>query len=330
MQVCVGGVRDSNTFRTKREADAWAAARETEMRANAKKMPGERHTLADALNRYAEEVSDTKRGARWEKIRINRFMGDVGMPLDVLMADLLPTDFSRWRDERLKTIKPNSLIREVAILSACMEHARIEWRWIDKNPIADLKKPSPSRHREVVISPQQVRLMIEAMGYTPNAPIREYRQAIAVCFLVALRTGMRAGELCGLTWDRVKADYCILPITKTTPRNVSLSDKALRLIDKMRGFDERLVFGIPSSTLDAMFRKYRSRAGLTGFTFHDSRHTAATMLARSLDVLDLCKMFGWSNPKQAMIYYNPTASDIAARLNAKRPSAKPRRSHLSE
>lgn len=34
------------------------------------------------------------------------------------------------------------------------------------------------------------------------------------------------------------------------------------------------------------------------------------MLARKLDVLDLCKMFGWANPKQAMVYYNPTASQI--------------------
>jgi len=34
-QVYVKGERDSKTFRTKREADAWGAARETEMRAQA-------------------------------------------------------------------------------------------------------------------------------------------------------------------------------------------------------------------------------------------------------------------------------------------------------
>jgi hypothetical protein len=31
-------------------------------------------------------------------------------------------------------------------------------------------------------------------------------------------------------------------------------------------------------------------------------------------VLDLCKMFGWTNPKMAMVYYNPTAAQIAGRL----------------
>jgi integrase len=86
------------------------------------------------------------------------------------------------------------------------------------------------------------------------------------------------------------------------------------LIERMRGWDERLVFGIKPASLDAMFRKYRDRAGLEGFTWHDSRHTAATRLSRKVDVLTLCKIFGWSNTKQALTYFNPSASDIAKRL----------------
>ena len=77
-----------------------------------------------------------------------------------------------------------------------------------------------------------------------------------------------------------------------------------------------LVFGITSQVLDSLFRRHRDRAGLAGFTFHDARHTAATRLAmsRKVDVLELCRIMGWKNPKQAMTYFNPTASQIAARL----------------
>lgn len=71
---------------------------------------------------------------------------------------------------------------------------------------------------------------------------------------------------------------------------------------------------MPATTLDAMFRKYRERAGLDGFTFHDTRHTAATWLAQRLHVLDLCRVFGWKGTNRAMTYYNPTASEIARRL----------------
>jgi integrase len=156
------------------------------------------------------------------------------------------------------------------------------------------------------------------MGYSPALRVRTVAQSVAVCFLTALRTGMRAGELTGLNWDRVEVDHVILPITKTKPRKVPLSDKALRLIDKMKGYDPQLVFGTNSRSLDANFRKYRDRAGLEGFTFHDSRHTAATMLSRMLDVMDLCRMFGWTDTRMALRYYNPSASSISQILNKRK------------
>jgi len=37
-------------------------------------------------------------------------------------------------------------------------------------------------------------------------------------------------------------------------------------------------------------------------------------MARKVDVLTLCKIFGWRNPKMAMVYDNPKASNIAKRL----------------
>lgn len=132
---------------------------------------------------------------------------------------------------------------------------------------------------------------------------------------------MRAGELCGLTWSRVFDDYCSTPhktgATKESLRHVPLTPKAIRTINKMRGFDPVLVFGLRSQTLDTLFRRYRDRAGISGVTFHDSRHTAATWLAQKINVLDLCKVFGWSNTKQALVYYNPTASDIAKRMSSR-------------
>jgi integrase len=97
-------------------------------------------------------------------------------------------------------------------------------------------------------------------------------------------------------------------------RQVPLTPTAQALLERMRGWDDELVFGLGTQSLDALFRKASDRAKLAGFTFHDSRHTAATKLAKKLHVLDLCKMFGWSNPKQAMVYYNATAAEIAASL----------------
>lgn len=323
-QVYVKGERASEKFRTKREAEAWAAAKETELRARQGASPGDRYTFAEAMRRYGEEVSPTKRGHRWEMVRIEKFLKDPDLPSAEKIGRVTPEMLGAWRDARLRQVSAGSVLREFGLLGAVMEAARLDWRWISSNPVKDVRKPSAPAHREVTITRAQIRKMLVEMGYRSSGPITSVSQAVAICFLVALRTGMRAGELCGLEWDRVFEGYCRLPVTKTVPRDVPLTAKAMRLIGRMKGWDRKSVFCLRVNTLDSLFRRYRIRAGLEGFTFHDSRHTAATWIAGRMKssglpaqqaLLDLCKMFGWSSMDRALTYYNPSAADIAKRIN---------------
>lgn len=68
-EVCVNGVRDSGTFDTSREAKAWASMRETDLRNNSGNPSGNLR-VSDLLDRYEREVSPSKRGARWETLRL--------------------------------------------------------------------------------------------------------------------------------------------------------------------------------------------------------------------------------------------------------------------
>lgn len=313
-QIKVLGVRDSKTFPTRREAVDWGNRRELEIRSSVSKPKSQQHTLRDALRKYADEVSPHKGGEHWEQVRLAAFESYL-LPLDKKLGDVTPSDIALFRDSRGKKVGPGTVLRELTLLSAVFEAARKEWGWAEINPCRGIRKPREPRHRERLIEWWEIKAMLREMGYARNKRVASTTHAVAVCFLMALRTGMRAGELCGLTWDRVHGDFCRLPSTKSgKPRDVPLSTKAQRLIKQMRGWDDVLVFGLKSQSLDALFRKYRSRAGLEGFTFHDSRHTAATMLAKKVDVLDLCKIFGWSSTRFALVYYNPKASTIAARL----------------
>jgi integrase len=63
-----------------------------------------------------------------------------------------------------------------------------------------------------------------------------------------------------------------------------------------------------------MFAAATKRAGIEGLTFHDTRHEGLTRLAQKLEVLDLARMVGHRDLKSLMIYYNPTATEIADRL----------------
>ncbi|ROR21396.1 site-specific recombinase XerD [Comamonas sp. BIGb0124] len=321
VQMQLGGQRLSSTFATKREADDWIARSRMEAKAATNGTTGELKTLSLAMTRYAEEVTTTKRGWRAEGIRINAIQGHTNFPGHVKLSSLTPDHLAAWRDSRLKVVSRGSVLRDMNLISSILNTARREWRWINGTPMSDVRRPQEPDHREVVISRRQIVTMLRALDYATE--VRSIRQAVAMAFVAALLTGMRAGELCALAWEDVKEDHCVLKITKNgRRREVPLSTRARLIFQRMRGWDDELVFGLTSQSLDAMFRKYRARAGLSGFTFHDSRHTAATHIAgrlRSKDVpaqqavMDLCKMFGWTRMDQALVYYNPRPGDIASR-----------------
>lgn len=312
VQIEVRGVRESFTGPTKRDASEWAARRSTEIRAMASGKAGTVKTLAQALDRYAEEVSPTKRGEAKEIIRLEAFKKQA-LPINRKLSDLTTADLVAWRDSRLAVNARGSVLRDMTLLGSVLEVARREWQWIPTNPMRDVKRPANPDHRQRVISGLETRRMLRTLGY--GFPVRSVSQAVATCFLMALSTGMRAGELCGLLWVNVKGDHVTLPMTKNgSARDVPLSPVARKLLERLKGWDKELVFGIQSQTLDALFRRARDRAKLEGFVFHDSRHTAATRLAHRLHVLELCRVFGWKRTDQALVYYNEKASSIAKRL----------------
>lgn len=318
VQVDVKGQRASATLPTKREATQWGVDKEREFKAAVGGNLGHGKTLKDALRKFADEESPKRRGERWEIVRLTAFQKPAhALPINKLIALVDDDDIRTWRDHRLKTTARGSVLREMSLMSAVFETARTEWKWVKSNPVRDVKKPSKPAHRKRVIKPFEIRRVLRALKYG-RGPVRTVSQAVALAFLTALATGMRAGELCGLRWEDMRQAYGtahnVKAIERGVSRDVPLSPVARRLIERMRGWDDDLVFGLSAGTLDALFRRARKKAGFDDFTFHDSRHTAATRIARQIHILDLCKMFGWSKTDQALTYYNPTAAEIASQL----------------
>ena len=319
-QVFVRGVRSSKIFRTKREAESWASGQETALQTP----PTENKTLRDALKRYRDEVVPGKKGRRWDQVRINAFLECPYLPTESPLRSLTPDILGKWRDLRLQEVSAGTVLRDFGLLSSILETARREWRLLESNPVRDVRKPRQPDHRETVITWRQAVRMLRVMGYS-RGPCKSATKAVCVAFMLAMRTGLRAGELCGLTWADVGDGFVRVAghegarKTQAAKREVPLIRQSRRLVESMRGWDSDSVFGLTAQTLDALFRRYRTRAGLSGFTFHDTRHTAATMLSGQVDVLTLCKIMGWSNTKQALIYYNPSVESIRQQLERRPP-----------
>lgn len=312
-------MRDSKSFRIKREAQAWGSAREVELRRQAGMLESEKHTLGELIDKFMKEETPKRKGGRWEQIRLNSMRHE--LPQGEVVGNVGKSVINDYRIKRSAQVKPGTVLREMSLLSSLFTYAKDGLSWVTANPVHEAVKPAKPAHREVVFTHPEIRRVLTAMGYSPRGEIRSVSGAVAVAFAFAMRTGLRAGEICGLRWKEVGPDAC--HVNSKTPagnRDVPITRKAARLLTKMRGYDPDSVFGISSQSLDAMYRKYRDRIGLDGYNFHDTRHTAATWMVRngSINVLELCKIMGWSDPKMAMVYFNPSSADLKRRLETRR------------
>ncbi len=310
-EIAVLGVRESATFPTRQEARAWAADRETAIRAG-KRGGAARRPLREALVRFEREVSPTHRGRRWEALRLRRMGRD--RIAAVLMSDLRPSDFADWRDRRLREVSPPSVAREFNLLRSVLEVARREWGWLTDNPMRDVRRPAGRPPRRRRVSPEEADRITLALGWDGASPPQNASQRVAVAFLFAIETAMRAGEIVDLTWDRVGAKSVTLPRTKNgDQREVPLSSSARALLALLPHDGDR-VFGINGALRDALFRRARDRAGVVGLRFHDTRAEAITRLSKKLDIMELARAVGHRDIRSLMIYYAPTASEIADRI----------------
>ncbi len=269
--------------------------------------------------RYKRDVSPTKAGQRWEELRLDKMDNELSF-VGLLINDISADQIAEWRDLRLKQVASPSVRREMTLLSSVFEIARREWKCCTINPVREVKRPSNGRPRDRRITVAEEKDLIDRFGYVEGAAPITLQQELAYVFLLALETGMRQGEILGLTLKsvRLKDRYVHLAKTKNgDSRNVPLTKRAGDLLEVLlRGrTGEGAVFRLESGSADAMFRRVRDELKIVDLHFHDTRHEATTRLARKVDVLDLARITGHKDPRSLMVYYNATAAEMAARLD---------------
>lgn len=286
------GIRRSRSaFPTKAAAVAWAGQVESEIMAGARgEIPD--HTVSELLKRYAAEVSTGKKGHRWEAIRLEALGRD--RIAKVRLRKLDAPHVSDWQKRRLEVVKSGSVRRERNLLNNVFEIARKEWKWLRKNPFEGVRRPKDGKPRKRTATQTEIDWL------TGNASENMRRAIVA-----ALETGMRASEIA--SQPEIRGNVAVLLDSKNgEEREVPLSADARKA----------LLGGIPltAGSISSDFRYLCQQGKIKGLTFHDLRHSAATRIAKRLDLYDLCKMFGWKDPRHALIYYNATAETIAEKL----------------
>jgi integrase len=320
-QVAIHGARQSKDFSTKAEALAWSAELETQLRAAHSAGIATGKTVGQAMDRYVAEVSSEKKGERWERVRCNKLARDMidGAMFGTLAMEQVNSGvIGQWREMRLKVDKVSgaTVNRDLNLLSHIFTVAKDEWKWIAANPIAGVRRPKDSPPRDRLVTPDEIARLSHAMGFD-GTPVRLKSAAVMVAFLVAIETGMRAGELCGLRRADIAGNVVTLAggvVKNGMGRQVPLSKHAMELLALLPEGNDT-IFNVSAASVDALFRKGRERAGVENLHFHDSRHEAVTRLAKKLNVLELARMIGHKDIRQLQVYFNKTANDIAPLLD---------------
>lgn len=284
----------SATFERLTDAKKWAQSTESAIRENRhfKTNEARRHTLADLIDRYIKDVIPSKpKSAKVQTQQLGWWREMMGQ---YSLADITPSLLAEYRDKlaggitpRGKPRSPATVVRYLAVLSHAFSIAVKEWEWIESSPITKVSKPKEPRGRVRFLSDDERKRLLIACKSSSNP----YLYPVVV---LALSTGMRYGEIMGLTWDHVDLDLGrgVLHETKNGERRaIAITSHALEVLkglNKVRRIDGNYIF--PSKIiagrgqqkpidLRAPWEAALKSAEIKDFRFHDLRHSAASSLA---------------------------------------------------
>lgn len=305
----------AKSFDTKTAAERWATDLEAEANRSGWAVDtraAEKTTLKELLTRYRDEVTPSKRGAVSERARINSI---VRCPIaHRTLAKLTSADVASYRDERLKTVAPATVIRELNTVSHAIEIASREWGlWLPRNPVKLVRRPPVPRGRTRRFKEGEENALLTACdrGRTP---------LLKPLIVLAIETGMRRGELLDLRWQHVDLKLAVahLPLTKNgDSRDIPLSRRAVAILQELRAEDSNRerVFPITGNAVRLAFEHLRVRAGMSDLRFHDLRHEAISRLfEKGLNIVEISAISGHRELKMLQRYTHLRAADLVARL----------------
>jgi integrase len=322
----------SATFKRKTDASKWIQDTESAIREGRhfKTIESKKHTLADLIDRYIKDVLPTKpKSERRQRQNLEWWRDKLGV---YVLADVTPALIVQYRDELLtgQTIRnkqrsPATVVRYLAALSHAFTIAVNEWQWLDDSPMRKVKKPTESRGRVRFLDDNERAKLSAACKESPN-------KQLYICFVLAMSTGMRQGELMGLKWQDInlKDGFLILHETKNGERRrVALSGLALELLHehaKVRRIDTPLLF--PSKTkpqqpadLKKSWLNALAKAEIIDFHWHDLRHCTASYLAMNgASLAEIAEVLGHKTLSMVKRYAHLSdghVSNVVASMNHK-------------
>nr|WP_238525012.1 tyrosine-type recombinase/integrase [Caldicellulosiruptor owensensis] len=230
---------------------------------------------------------------------------------DIELATLKPLTIAKFYNTLKEQGISNTTLNYVHRLLREIYNFAVKWQYVTKNPFDNVETPKKDRKEMQVWNLDEIRKAEEVFRDTP----------IFAHVMLALYTGMRLGEVCGLKWDDIdfKNKVCAVrrvaeyingevvikekPKTDKSLRIVALTDNLVEILkeEKKRQLENKLKFGQNYDTtydgfisvwedgrfkvpdyVSKKFSKILSKQNeIKKIRFHDLRHTHATLLLQA-------------------------------------------------
>jgi integrase len=310
---------------------------------------GEGGAPADASKGRAPKFNDFLDGhyASWveaERKAGKATVGNLKAQFSELFGKKPLTDITVWSIEKFKAkrlkagISPVTVNRDLDRIRALLNKA-VEWNVLEVNPIAMVKRSKVEDDPRVrFLNAEEERRLREALAARelerrrrrvngnahaaargletrPTWAVDEYTDHLAPLVLVAMNTGLRRGELLGLTWEAVDRKAKRLKVTAATAKSqkvryLPLNSEAAATIENLFKHSPRQtgpVFGGANGNamthVKHSWASLMAAAGLKNFHFHDLRHHFASKLVMAgIDLNTVRELLGHSDLKMTLRY----------------------------
>jgi integrase len=258
------------------------------------------------------------------------------------LREIAAFEIERWRTQRMKTrianrpIKPATVNRDLSALRGALSRAK-EWRLIATHPMETVKAaavdvigriryllPDEAQRLEDALTARDTRRREEReranvwrreRGYEEFPAFGPYTDHLTPIVQLALHTGCRRGELFGLKWAdvdlvsaylTVRAEDAKSGVSRILPLNAEATKvlRGWRPINAAPG--DHVFLGEDGAALTDIKKAWSALledAAITGFRFHDLRHTFASRLVMAgVDLNTVRELLGHSDIKMTLRY----------------------------
>lgn len=239
-------------------------------------------------------------------------------------------------DKKPGSLSANTIKHYHRLIHDILEYA-VKWQVISSNPTDMVDPPKVKRTEAKFYEEEDIRKLTDALE---NVSERDFKYKVAI--ILTLASGLRLGELVGLKWDSInfsdntiniiqsnqyipgKGTFTKSPKNDTSIRKISIAKPVMDLLaeykikqntDKVnkgtKWNDKDFIFtqwnGEPiyPSTPSKWFAKFLKQNNLKIITFHQLRHTSATILINEgINIREVSKRLGHSNTSTTLNIYS--------------------------